>query len=563
VRELVTGELLRGDRPGLFRVATGPPSDRDWRTALAGPAGARFALSDRLPPHARLDLALAALAGPQGGGPVRAEIRVASADSAPATVVEGLDLPTDGSAGWRELSVDLSRWSGKTVRLELASSQIESAGSWVAFGNPRIVSARPSARHDERPPIILISIDTLRADRLGCYGYTSHPTSPEIDRRATSATRFTTSISQAPWTRPSHRAMLNGLNPISNGNLYSPRLGEMLWRAGYHTVAITAGGQLDPEFEFDAGFERFRIWDWIHAPDTVLPYLIDDGRPFFLFLHTYEVHEPYTDHRFTAGLPRGRLGEDFRKAHWKWLGNSMTDEERAYASALYDGDVANMDDGVGGLFAELQRSGVLDRAIVVLTSDHGEQFWEHGTWGHGGDVYDEEIHVPLLVWLPKRLAQQRIGGPPPEVIREQVRTIDLYPTLLDLAGVPLDHEVQGRDLLPLLARKEGWDPTEALSEATSGKFERKSLRSQRSKFILSARTAEWPGGDSRQIELFDLSRDPGELENRASRHPDVVDALLAHLLRLAAGTSGHEEEVPPDLDPELTARLRALGYLGN
>ncbi|MCM2269805.1 MAG: sulfatase-like hydrolase/transferase, partial [Thermoanaerobaculia bacterium] len=514
MREVAPGELTPPPAPfRLLRAGLGAESDREWRLALSAPAGARIAVPvDEVPAGARLRLAVGRLWSRQAPElpPIRATVRLTSGETT--QTLRDLTLTAAGEPAWTELDLDLAAWGGRPVRIEL-SSEVAPAGDWVLFAHPEIVrspATEPAAA--PRPTsLVLISLDTLRADRLGSYGYAARPTSPHLDALARRSVLFRTAISAAPWTRPAHRAMLNGLYPLSNAGLVSPPLGEMLWRSGFRTAAITAGGQVDPRFEFDVGFERFRVWDWARAGDGVLDYLADDGRPYFLFLHTYEAHEPYEDTRFAAGLAPGRIEGSFRKLHHQWLGVSITDAERAYASALYDGDIAFLDERLGRLFAQFELAGVFDEAIVVVTSDHGEQFWEHGTWGHGGTVYDEEIRVPLLVRLPPATARRIAGGRPlPLAVEEQVELVDLYPTLLDLLGVALPHRVQGRSLRPLLAGAPGWIAREALAEETSGRMERKALRTQRSKFILSARSGSWPEGDDQRAELYDLRADPGE-----------------------------------------------------
>jgi arylsulfatase A-like enzyme len=563
-RPVESGERLASPTIELLRFGLGPESDRDWRLAISGPAGSRFAIPVEVPRAGRLRLGVgrvAAAALAAAPAPLRVTVELRQGDET-RTLAE-LTVERTADPRWRDLDLDLAEWRGESAQVVLAS-EASPDGDWIAFANPEIV--RTAARRPRRRPtsVVLISLDTLRADRLGCYGYAARPTSPQLDAFAARSVLFRTAISQAPWTRPSHRAMLDGLYPSSKAGLTSPPIGELLWQAGYRTAAITAGGQVDPRFGFDAGFERFWVWDWARAPESVLPFLARDGRPYFLFLHTYETHEPYEDNRFAAGLPNGRIEGEFRKIHHQWLGSSITPEERAYASALYDGDIAFLDERLGRLFGDLERAGVFEEAIVVVTSDHGEQFWEHGTWGHGGTVYDEEIRVPLLVRLPPTLARSLAGGRGlPTEVADQVQLVDLYPTLLELAGVPLRHAVQGRSLAPLLSGVGDWEAREALSEDTSGRMERKALRTDRSKFILSARTAAWPDGDEQRSEIYDLRNDPGERLDLAPDRPDVVAALRRRLLQIARGGGPQEEELPENLDPELAAKLRALGYLGN
>jgi arylsulfatase A-like enzyme len=200
---------------------------------------------------------------------------------------------------------------------------------------------------------------------------------------------------------------------------------------------------------------------------------------------------------------------------------------------------------------------------VVVTSDHGEQLWEHGSWRHGQNLYDEQILVPLLLRLPPALARE-LGVEPGTVVERQVELVDLYPTLLDLLGVAREHPVQGRSLLPLLTGGE-WTPRDAFAEHTNIKtWERKAFRSDRFKFVKSIpRPTRRARGATPYFELYDLRRDPEERTDLSERHAEVVERLDERLRALGASLQGLEDELPEDLDPELRKQLEALGYLGD
>jgi arylsulfatase A-like enzyme len=206
--------------------------------------------------------------------------------------------------------------------------------------------------------------------------------------------------------------------------------------------------------------------------------------------------------------------------------------------------------------------GFMDRTIIVVTSDHGEQLWEHGGFRHGQTMYDHQLLVPLILYLPPGLRRELGGGAATEglVIEDQVRLIDLYPTLLELLGVPLDHTLHGRSLVPLL-KGESLPPVDAFAENTNGRLEMKALRSARYKFIRAYPTDPVEG----EIALFDLSQDPHEQHNIADRMPELTEALRQRIDALTSGDlhTAREQEVPEGLDPELEAQLEALGYLGS
>jgi arylsulfatase A-like enzyme len=281
--------------------------------------------------------------------------------------------------------------------------------------------------------------------------------------------------------------------------------------------------------------------------------------PFFLFLHTYEAHEPYTHTGFAASLPSGRLSGEYSKKLDNQMGNSLTDDEKRYAEALYDGDIAYTDAHLGRLFRDLEKRGWLENTVVIVTSDHGEQLWDHGSWGHGQSLHDHQIRVPLIVHLPPamNLATGRVET-------DQVELIDLYPTVLELAGVPLQHEVQGRSLLPLLAGEGPLPPRQAFAEGTNIRaHEKRALRTPRFKFVLwEKRKAN--GEDEGRYELFDLRADPREQHDLFGRHPEQAARLKAEIERRVRGADAvRDEEVPAGVDEELRKQLEALGYIGN
>ena len=541
----------------IQRVRVGAGFHRDERLALLAPHASTYRFRFRVPPRSRLRTAVAAVLPQTGLGALHFRIRLHESDGSEVTLAERT-LEPDLPAGWGEVSIDLAPWASRTVDLEFQTTAAAGAttppllGAWEL---PRIGSV--PKRQDPRPNIVWISVDTLRADHLGCYGHT-RPTSPALDAMAERGIRFSAAISQAPWTRPSHRSMLTGLYPAARAGLRSPLIGVPLQKAGYRTTALVGIGQVDSRFGFDRGFEIYRTDDWIRDPVKMVGWVEERLRsPYFLFLHTYEPHEPYTHTEFAEGLPSGRLSGKYSKNLHYRLKKLLSDDEKRYVEALYDGDVAYTDARLGELFAELDRRGNLESTILIVTSDHGEQFWDHGSWGHGQNLYDHQIRVPLILHLPSSL-----GVKQGRVIEEQVELLDLYPTLLDLVGVPLTHEVQGRTLRPLL---EGGSlpPRQAFAENTNIKFaERKGLRTERYKFILAQLGRSKRGEEG--YELYDLRADPGERKNLAALHPERVASFRQQVMRrVRPGDAELDVEVPPGTDAELRKELEALGYLGN
>ncbi len=513
------------------------------------------------------------------GGAIEMQIHLRSGADETSTQVFARKVAAELPGRWQDEDVDLSAWGGRQVTLELAAlagAPAELIGAWAS---PQLVEPPPAAEKSDnqrRTNVVWISLDTLRADHLGAYGY-ARPTSPNLDAFAKRGLRFEWAISQAPWTRPSHRSMLTGVYPASRGGRDSPMIGEVLYRAGYETFAVTGGGQVDSTLGFDRGFGIYRVWDWIHEPQKMVDWASDraqwTGRPFFAFLHCYETHEPYTHTRFAEGMPPGRLAGEFSKEIWNRLRKRFSDEEKRYAEALYDGDIAYTDAKIGEFFAGFERAGLLADSIVIVTSDHGEQFWENGTWGHGQNLHDHQIHVPLLVFLPESIRGEleRAGrkksqgaaltqGP----IEDQVELIDLYPTLLDLLGIELESPVNGRSLRALLEGQGSLPAREAFAEHTNVKEnEQKALRTPRFKFIVSIPRKSSESRDE-SFELYDLKRDPGERQNLAPGLGSRVAELRMKIGGIMDGSdTARDEEVPADIDEDLKNQLKALGYIGN
>lgn len=568
----------------IARVRLGEVFTREERLALVAPAGSTFRFTAAVPPAGRLRFGVGILDAAGKGGAMRMQI-AAGAPGAPGSSVLDRRVAAEVPGRWQDEEVDLAAWSGRQVQLEFTASAIEGEGLIAAWSSPELVgatgqassppgatAARPGKR---RPNIVWISLDTLRADHLGSYGY-SRPTSPNLDAFAARSLRFEWAISQAPWTRPSHRSMLTGVYPASRGGLDSPMIGEVLYRAGYQTFAATGGGQVDSTLGFDRGFEIYRVWDWIHEPQQMVDWTrtrVDrSGRPFFAFLHCYEVHEPYTHPRFAEGLPAGRLAGEVSKEIWNRLRKKFSVDEQRYAEAMYDGDLAYTDGKLGEFFAGFERAGLLSESIIIVTSDHGEQFWEHGSWGHGQNLYDHQLHVPLLVFLPdgvraeidQRARAQGKTALVQGVLDDQVELIDLYPTLLEILGVELESPVNGRSLLPVLGGLGPLPAREAFAEHTNVKEkEQKALRTPRFKFIVSIPRRSSDGREE-SYELFDLKRDPREQKNLAPGLAARVLELRGKVGRIVEGSdTARDEEVPAGIDEELRNQLKALGYIGN
>ncbi len=421
----------------------------------------------------------------------------------------------------------------------------------------------------EPPPVrgvVLVVLDTLRADRLGCYGYERRPTSPRLDRLAEEAVVFESAISHAPWTVASVASILSGFPDTRafDGELQRS-LVEALSAAGVRTAAFTEGGYFTASFGFDRGFGEFHEEHYLHGGtiertfDAALAWLADPGEGrFFLLVHTYEAHMPYRRTTFTADVEPARFGAHFtQEAHEAVASGALalTPAELEVLEALYDGGVHACDREVGRLLDGLEALGLHDEVAVVVTSDHGEELAEGRfpsfAGNHGHALYEELVRVPLLIAAPDRPARR---------VAAQVRSMDILPSAFELLGVPVPLDVEGRSLVPLLEGRT--EPTERLARGGSTEEgpERVFVRRGGHKLVLRLEEPEpdSPFADVPELELFDLGADRREHDDFAGERPDVVRSLLDALEATGPGASLDPDamEIPPDV----AERLRALGY---
>jgi arylsulfatase A-like enzyme len=427
------------------------------------------------------------------------------------------------------------------------------------------------------PPknVVLISLDTLRADRMSLYG-AERRTTPVIDELARRGVRFTNAFSPSPWTLPAHAAMLTGRYPSSlssnfDDHLYrlAPLLSAILKEHGYQTAAVAGGGFVSKAYGADVGFDSFQVGK---AADAVSWIQSAPKEPFFFFFHTYTPHVPYSDRRYTDGIDGGTLATIYSGKAKEWIAHhtlvscgwvSPTTSEKEFLLALYDGGVTAADEIVGDLLAALQSAGVVERTIVVITSDHGEEFWDHTDRGayHGHTLYDELLRVPL-VWYEPGL--RRRGSTQAEL----VNLVDIVPTMLARLRVPAPAGLDGVDLSPLLDKGK-WNVERTLfAEAVRHGPPRQSAINASGKLIVTLQPEvqleegqRCPVPVREPRELY-LPSDPGETQNRVHEDGQRAAALDAELQlhnRSASAQTPSLERAP--IDEETRERLRALGYL--
>lgn len=427
---------------------------------------------------------------------------------------------------------------------------------WIALGGLRAPAQKVEGlwaqRGVKKPNVILITMDTTRADHLACYGYPDVRT-PNLDALAGRGVVFEQAATATPLTLASHCTIMTGMYPTYhgvrvNGNTAlseeQTTIAEVLSTQGYQTGAFIAAFVLDGRWGLKQGFQhyddQFDLKKYKHLDlgevqrpgnevmDAALAWL--DGqkdRPFFAWIHLYDPHVPY-DPPEPYKSEYGRRGP----------------------AALYDGEIAFMDEQIGRCVAWLGKNGLDRNTVIILVGDHGEALGSHGEGTHGFFVYDYALHVPFLVITP-------LPGTQGKRVSAEVRTADVFPTLLDLAAVKSPVKVQGRSLVPLLFNpgRDAGAPAYGESMAPNLQFGWSALH--------ALRTTRYKYIDAPKAELYDIAADPGERTNLLSEHPDVARRMKKDLDNLIAETSvGAPTPQAANLDKETMERLSALGYVG-
>jgi arylsulfatase A-like enzyme len=576
-------------RDGMFaEVETG----RIARRALVVPGGATFTTREfTIPPRGEFRAHLAAAAQRATAPEVKLDLRLDDGTVVPLHHGAPPLAPFD----WLELRSDLEGHAGRRAVIAITAApgagdaaRIRPPLAWI--GEPVLLGASGAA-----PPfdVVLISIDTLRADRLGAYG-NERGLTPHLDALASRATTFAAAYAPAPWTLPSHASMFSGLWPPAHGVEDNrsrvpdtlPVLAESLAAAGFRTAGFTAGGYVSRGFGFARGFDRFCEVDPVgelyfpgemptraRFPDgdagslrRALAFL-DAGRGVrsFLFLHTFVVHCYLPPRDLAARF--SLLDEDdppldfdtarrFEPERVQRDGLDAADRQRMIDA--YDATVVAADRMVGDVVRFLADTGRLDTTLLIVTSDHGQELLERGGSGHGVTLHEESLRVPLLLGVPQRGLGRVVAAP--------VSLVDLTPTILDALGLPPLPDAQGSSLLPAV---DGAEFTERAILATvrdPARSMRESLRRGRYKLLRSRAAPELAFVPTAPLQLFDLEADPGELEDLAGREADRAARLGAELdaaLEACAARLAQigKMDVAP-LSPEIRAQLEALGYLG-
>ncbi len=427
-------------------------------------------------------------------------------------------------------------------------------------------------RHGSSPPnVILISLDTLRADHVGCYGY-PRPTTPAIDAVASDGTVFERAVATSPWTLPSHASMVTGLQPRHHGARSQetglpgsiPTLATTLAGLGYQTMAIVNNTFLTPKFGLTRGFDAFR-----HFPEAFEGRRVRSAKAqvdlaiewigkvredsFFLFLHNYDIHSDYDPSpqfaaRFThpySGTMTGSTRDLLRVRRGEI---DLTEDDVRHVVDLYDAGICEVDRELGRFLDYLRDLGILDQTILIITADHGEEFLEHGGVLHGRTMHRELLDVPLIMRGPGVAEGRRV--------RELVQVSDIFPTVVAMLSLEPEHATDGESLVNTWTADRGDGPgrrayAEADHNREIGNDTLEMVQTDRFKLVFERPT--------HTVYLYDCRADPGEQVDVASQHPEVAEDLLGNLLDLDASRRPGSP-LSPLANTEREA-LRALGYL--
>lgn len=455
-----------------------------------------------------------------------------------------------------------------------------------------------------RPNILLIVMDATRTKNLSCYGY-HRSTTPHLERFGERCVLYDAAISPAGWSLPAHVSIFTGLYPSKHGahdqhKYLTPEhstIAEVLRARGYNALAFCDNPYVGPSTGLDRGFEQFnkdfgnlpaglrgfnRKWSIGFASmlgqrdsgarytnnqiHSALRRLQSDERPFFMFVHYSEPHAPYRPPRnYRSYLPdcvSFRDAQQVNQDPWKYLLDPtlMDEQDFEILTALYDGEISYVDNRIGQVLGWLEEMGILDRTMVIISADHGENIGDHEMMAHKYCLYDTLLHVPLIIHYPH-------GTAAPGRVAYQVQTLDLLPTILAMLGdtsSEIYHSLQGHDLLSS-GRHEFTFAEQSHPDLTTfyrrypgvnvSRYDRalKMIRTDRYKYI-------WASDGNH--ELYDLQADPDEENDIIARQPDIAKDLDR---RLTEWRNGFEAAAPsepaPEFDEQVKARLRALGYL--
>ena len=479
-----------------------------------------------------------------------------------------------GSHQFQDASASLQPWEGQEIALEFSSfGSPASATSSSTLHDLGFLAEPVLTRGDaagRAPNVLIVLIDTLRAGVLGCYGGKDAAT-PVLDRLATDGVLFSHARSSSSWTLPSHVSLFCSAFPTQHGALrmtsamppHLTTVAEVARAAGWRTLAVADGAILSPTFGLSRGFDVFDSTNQgvANRAARMLEVLDAGDGPFFGFLHTYEVHDPYDPppefreryvKNYRGSLP-SRVGQwNLEKLRNASGGAAPSQRDIDYVRSLYHAEVAYTDRVLGDFFDQLRSRGLWENTLIIVTSDHGEEFWEHGDIRHGRTLYEEQLRVPMILHHPEKFrGGQRFDNP--------VRIEDVAPTIAEFLGIPAPEAWVGiplskpRERRDILAAITPWDEVRQSHSPVHATLH------AHHKWI-QTEPGTYRGAQEVGSQLFHLESDPGE-QNPLDDQAMQIDCatILDALMTMYRSDSQHQRETA--LSAETIEQLKALGYL--
>lgn len=497
---------------------------------------------------------------------------------------------------WFDEVIDLHPFGDQIVSFTFrtaSGAQGNKDYDWAGWSNPKISTVggkKSGSTHHTN--VILITLDTTRADHLSCYGY-SRKTSPHLDELADRSLVFLNGISPSSWTIPAHASLFTGLLPSQHGAIsredkgissgyplppYDFVIARLLRKYGFNTAGFVSGPFLKSAFGFSQGFNTYGD-EWVgfdrRANDLnkeMERWLKDNYlSPFFLFINYFDPHAPYNPPQYYDSPFKDRYERniDFISFQPDSIAKGeiepLRGDDLARAIDLYDTEILFTDHYLGELFRQLEDYGLLEDSLIIITADHGESFGENGVWGHGGIFIESQVRVPLIIHCPSRIKS-------PKKIVRQVQTTSLYSTVLSFLNIPVPsraiYDVITTNLFAVAERELLIAPAYTFAERNNNTGYFGMLRSNRWKYIMHE-SKDSPQHAPTWEMLFDLAADPKELQNLAGQGLEIQSLMrteftvlqdkLAHLKKHLSTMRG-VPSAPSPIDSELQQSLKALGY---
>ncbi|HEY0710986.1 MAG TPA: sulfatase, partial [Polyangia bacterium] len=522
ISQIAIGAAGRGAIPPRSALTAETRPAAGDRRGFVVPAAGRLSFFVQVPANAKLVTGYAAADNAANGANIA--VRITRDGTVPRTLFEG---PAGAltEAGW-----DLTAEAGYAARIDFLAQ-----GGAVFWAAPRL--ALPEAKIVPPPEkhfdnIFVWMVDTLRADKVRAFNPKTRVETPNYDAFAADATRFAWAQVPGTWSLPSHSSILTGVYPsVHKATAHTARLSrevpfvaELMKKGGYKTGLFSSNGYVSGKWGFDRGWDEVRnfireslpngaeyLWKtartWLDLPGN-------KGKPTFLYLATVEPHviynprkeflERYWKKPYTGPIKPNQSGVQL--GYIKSGKLKINDNDKKYLEALHDAEITQSDAAFGAFLADLKARNVYDKTAIIVISDHGDEFWEHGDVGHAQGVYQELVHIPLIVRAPGVF-------PTGKVVEADVEAMDVFPTMLDLAGLPVPPGTQGMSLLPL-----------AIDEATQSPRVSLTQNLDINRGIKSGRYRLVHPGLGR-AEIYDEIDDPLEQKNLASTHPIAMRQL--------------------------------------